>query len=437
VAVKLSGRLIGSTAACAILAAIGVGVYRHAYPAGRGPYVSTSAVTRGDIVESVSATGTLTPLRSVDIGSQVSGTVKKLYVDFNSIVKQGELLAELDPALFQAALDSARASLAQAQIALDQERQVLEIDARNRERTEALFEEHISTQQEVDDARVAQKQDEAMILEDQASVDTAKSTVHQAELNLSHCSIYAPTDGVVISRNVDEGQTVVAQVSAPSLYLLGTDLRQLQLIGDVDESDLGRLRPRQRVSFTVDAYPGSRFTGEVTNVRLNSTTTNGVVTYQVVVTAANPDLRLLPGMTATLTIEISGVSTVVRVPNAALRFRPTAETFKALGLAVPDTISNRATVPTSGERSSSAATRPASTARTITSTHADAIDELFEPVRPRKTSGEVWRLERGKLVRIPVEAGRSDGTWSELLSGDLHPGDDLVTSVMNLVNARK
>jgi HlyD family secretion protein len=434
---NVNRRLIGTTAACAIAAAIGLGVYRHAYPARRGPYVSTSTVTRGDIVESVTATGTLGPLRSVDIGSQVSGTVKKLYVDFNSIVKQGQLLAELDPALFQAALDSATASLAQAQVALDQQRQVLEVDARNRERTEALLEERISTQQEVDDARVAQKQDEAMILEDQASVDSAKSAVHQAELNLSHCSIYAPTDGVVISRNVDEGQTVVAQVSAPSLYLLGTDLRQLQLIGDVDESDVGRLRPGQRVSFTVDAYPGTRFAGEVTNVRLNSTTTNGVVTYQVVVTTPNPELRLLPGMTATLTIQISGISTVVRVPNAALRFRPTAETFKALGQPVPDTIPNRANAARSGDRSSSTASPPASTARTIANTHADEIDELFEPVLPRKVSGEVWRLEKGKLVRIPVEAGRSDGTWSELLSGDLHPGDDLVTSVMQLFDARK
>jgi HlyD family secretion protein len=421
--------LIGPTAACAIVAAIGVGVYRHAHPASRGPQVSTNAVSRGDIVESVIATGTLGPLRSVDIGSQVSGTVKKLYVDFNSIVKQGQLLAELDPALFQAALDSAVASLAQAQIALDQERKVLEIDARNRERSEALLEERISTQQEVDDARVAQKQDEAMILEDQASVDSAKSAVHQAELNLSHCSIYAPTNGVVISRNVDEGQTVVAQVSAPSLYLLGTDLRQLQLIGDVDESDVGRLRPGQRVSFTVDAYPGTRFPGEVTNVRLNSTTTNGVVTYQVVVTVANPDLRLLPGMTATLTIAISGVSTVVRVPNAALRFRPTAEMFKALGQAVPDTLPYRTSATTPGDRSSSTPAGPASTARTIAGTRASEIDDLFEPVLPRKVSGEVWRLESGKMVRIPVEAGRSDGTWSELLSGDLQPGDNLVTGV--------
>jgi HlyD family secretion protein len=287
-----------------------------------------------------------------------------------------------------------------------------------------------------------------MVLEDEASVASAKASVHQAEVNLSHCSIYAPTDGVIISRNVDEGQTVAAQMSAPSLYLLGTDLRRLQLIGDVDESDVGRLRPGQQVTFTVDAYPGTQFGGGVTNVRLNSTTTNNVVTYQVVIAVANPDLRLLPGMTGSLTIKISSAPDVVRVPNAALRFRPTSEMFKAFGQPVPapKSLSARAagaadgTAPQSSDRSGdspSSNNQPASRARPTAGRARGDIDEFFEPVQPRRAAAEVWKVENGRLVGVPIVAGRSDGRWTELISGDLHAGDELVTAVIPRAAARK
>jgi HlyD family secretion protein len=409
-----------------VLGAAGAGAYRQVTQTRVAPAVFSANVTYGNIVESVKATGTLTPLRSVDIGTQVSGTVKRIYVDFNSIVKRGQLLAELDPALFQMALESAQAMIAQAQVALDEQRQVLEVDQRNLARTQALLKDHIATQQDVDEASVTVKQDAAVLTQDDAAVASARASVEQAQVNLSHCMIYSPTDGVVINREVDEGQAVAAAMSAPSLFILGTDLHDLQLIGDVDESDVGRLRPGQVVSFTVDAYPGARFPGRVTSVRLNSTTTNNVVTYQVVISATNPELRLLPGMTASLSIETARVNGVVRLPNAALRFRPSAAMFKAFGQPLPK--GRVAPPPLVTAALSPASVRARQPATTRLQSHA-TIDEFFQPLAPIQTTAEIWQMRDGKLTGVPIEVGGTDGLWTELRSGAIHSGDEVVTGI--------
>ncbi len=409
-----------------MLALIGAGAraYFEYFETRRVPRVSMATITSGDVVELVKGTGTLTPLRSVDVGTQVSGIVKKLHVDFNSIVKKGQLLAELDPALFQTALDSAQAMVDQAQIALDQQRRLLEIDRRNLGRTQALLDDHVAMQQDLDTATVTVKEDEALLQEDQASMASAQAAVRQAEVNLSHCMIYSPIDGVVVSRDVDEGQAVAAQMTTPSLYVLGTDLQNLQLIGNVDESDVGRLRPGQGVVFTVEAYPNSRFQGTVAEVRLNSTTINNVVTYQAVITAPNPDLRLLPGMTASLSIETSRATAVVRVPNSALRFQPTPAMFTAFGQPALSGVRPAPAAQPSPNVSTSilgwaAATKPGAT-----------IDWFFEPLPATSRPAEVWILDHQKLVRVPVDVGITDGTWTQVLSGSVRPGEEAVASVV-------
>jgi HlyD family secretion protein len=440
-------KTIVTTLAMVSVVGAGVGVYFEYFETRHVPKVSTAAITTGDIIELVKGTGTLMPLRSVDVGTQVSGIVKHLYVDFNSIVRKGQLLAELDPAVFQTALDSARAMVDQAQIALDEQRQQLAIDQRNLERTQALLADHVAMQQDLDAAALTVKQDEAAMREDQTAIASAEAGVRQAEVNLSHCTIYSPIDGVVISRDVDEGQAVAAQMTTPSLYLLGTDLQTLQLIGDIDEANVGRLRPKQGVTFTVDAYPGTPFHGTVDVVRLNSTTINNVVTYQAVISVPNPNLRLLPGMTANLSIETSRATNTVRVPNNVLRFRPTPGMFAAFAEKVPPgvalTSGVAATTPgisTSvlGWRLKGSSSKALAKGEVVDVPRPpDAtIDWFFEPLPATALPGEIWILDNQKLVGLPVEVGITDGTWTQLLSGNIQPGQEAVSSVVTLPAAK-
>ena len=402
------------------VAGAGAGTYVKYFTPHPVPKVSEATITSGSVIELVKATGTLTPMRSVDVGTQVSGTVRKLYVDFDSIVRKGQLVAELDPAALQAALESARATADQTQIALDQDEQVVDNDRHNLARTSALFAGGIATRQELDDAKVAVDQDDAQIVQDQATVTSARSGVKAAEINLAYCEIYSPVDGVVIARNVDEGQTVSARMETPSLYVIATDLTSLQLIGDVDESYVGRLRPGQHASFTVDAYPAIRFDATVTEVRLNATMINNVVTYQAIIAAPNPELRLLPGMTANLTIETASAAQAVRVPNRALRFEPTAAMLTAFGQtspaatsAPPVAIPDKVDPPTSRPRSQGA-----------------SIDDYFEPLPSTERPGQVWVLDHQRLVRVPIELGITDGTWTQVLSGDVEPGEAIIGSIL-------
>ena len=417
-------KTIVTTLSMVTLVGAGAGAYFEYFETRRVPTVSTATITAGDIIEVVKGTGTLVPVRSVDVGTQVSGVVKHLYVDFNSIVKKGQLLAELDPAVYQTALDSARAMVDQAQIALEQQGQQLAIDRRNLERTQALFDNHVATQQDLDTATLTVKDDDAMVLDDQTAVASAQAAVREAEVNLSYCTIDSPIDGVVISRDVDEGQAVAARMATPSLYQLGTDLQNLQLIGDIDESDVGRLRPGQGVTFTVDAYPTTRFQGTVNVVRLNSTTINNVVTYQAVVAVPNPDLRLLPGMTATLAIETSEAAQTVRLPNSALRFRPTPAMFAAFGQSVPPSVTVTAAVTPVVTTSVQGWRLKAVPAPGAT------IDWFFEPLPATNRPAEIWIVDHGKLVGVPVDVGLTDGTWTQVLSGNVRPGEEAVASVV-------
>lgn len=275
------------------------------------PTYRFATVERGDLEAAVSATGTLSAVTTVQVGTQVSGKIVAINVDFNDRVKKGELIARIDPTLLQQAVRDAQAGLERNQAELEQAE-------REYERNEKLFQSKVLTEIEFNTAKYA-------LAVARANVKSAQVTLDRARQNLSYTEIYAPIDGIVVERNVDVGQTVVASMSTPQLFLIANDLAQMQILASVDESDIGSIHDGQSVRFSVQAYPNRQFTGEVKQVRLQSKTTENVVNYTVVVRVSNSSGNLLPGMTATLEFLTGSASNVLLVPNSALRFRPTEE----------------------------------------------------------------------------------------------------------------
>jgi HlyD family secretion protein len=312
-----------------------VGAYYKYRTPDEGVKISKLAVARGDVIESVGATGTLQAVKTVQVGSQVSGNIKALYADFNTIVKKGQVVAELDPSLIQTQIEQARANVIRSQADLDRLKVSLDDAKIKLKRTESLAARKLVSPQELEAAQVAVRSAEAQIKSSEASLTQSRASLTQSEVNLQHTVIEAPIDGIVISRNVDVGQTVAASMNAPTLFIIAEDLKKMQVNANVDESDVGRIRAGQHVTFRVDAYPLETFTGTVSQVRLQPVVTQNVVTYATVIDVPNEQLKLKPGMTATVTIEIARRNDVVRVPNAALRFRPNADTFAALNQPVP------------------------------------------------------------------------------------------------------
>lgn len=293
--------------AVAILIATGL-VVRRAAVARELPAWRMAEVTRGDVEQTISATGSLSAVTTVSVGTQVSGQVAEIFVDFNDLVKKGQLLARIDPTLANQAVIDAQASLERTRAELTQASSELE---RNRSlRDSGLV------------AASAFESVEARFAVTRANVKSAQVSLERARQNLGFTEIHAPIDGVVVERNVDVGQTVAASLSAPQLFLIANDLSRMQILAQVDESDISRIREGQRVQFTVQALSGERFEGSVRQVRLQSLTQENVVTYPVVVEVADPEGRLLPGMTASLDFLVEGAESVLTVPNAALRFRP-------------------------------------------------------------------------------------------------------------------
>jgi HlyD family secretion protein len=321
-------------AAIALIGAGAYGYYRYTQKP-VAPTITTAPVTLGDLAETVGATGTLQAVTTVQVGTQVSGTIQELNADFNSLVRKGQVLARLDPSLIQSQIEQARANLIRAEADLERLRVALD-DARSKlSRARELSEKKLIAQMELEAAEVAVRSAEAQLRSQQAGVTQSQASLRQNQVNLAHTVIESPIDGLVISRNVDVGQTVAASMSAPTLFVLAADLTKMQVLASLDESDVGRIRPGQNVRFRVDAFPTDEFTGSVTQVRLQPTTVQNVVTYQTVIDVPNAGLKLKPGMTANVNIEIARRSNVIRVPNTALRFRPTAEVFAALGQEPP------------------------------------------------------------------------------------------------------
>src|ERR1041385_1156801 len=361
-------------------------VVQHLRTSGTATYQSAT-VTRGPITQAVTATGTLNPVVNVQVGSQVSGNISKLFVDFNSQVKAGQVVAQIDPALFQATVTQAEGDLASAQAAL-------ELARINAKRTQDLFARKTSSQADLDQAMANLHQAEANAKIKQGALDKAKA-------DLEHCTITSPIDGVVISRSVDVGQTVAASLQAPVIFQIANDLTKMQIDSNVAEADVGTVQVGQDVDFTVDAFPTQTFHGKVVQVRNAPITVQNVVTYDTVIGVSNPDLKLKPGMTANVSIIIARKDDVLQLKNAALRYRPTE--------GGPPSSRNTAS---QGEPRSAGAMRQGMGRR------------------ERKTSERtVYLLSGSRLTPVQIKTGISDGVVTEVAEG-LKEGDRVVTAEM-------
>jgi HlyD family secretion protein len=363
----------------ALLCVLAVGIGLFFFTRGdKQPKYRWSKITRGDITATVTATGTMNAVVTVLVGTQVSGTIKALFVDYNSSVKRGQILAQIDPAIFTAQVEQARANLLQAKANVEKADAAL-IDAKRIfERNKTLFAKDFIARSDLETSEANYQSAVAQVSAAKAQVAQARAALDYAETNLRYTRIISPVDGTVISRNVDVGQTVAASFQTPTLFNIAQDLKKMQIDTNVDEADIGKIKVDQPVTFTVDAYPNMTFQGKVAVVRNAPITVQNVVTYDVVVQVDNSDLRLKPGMTANVTIVYAEKKGVLKVPNAALRFRFSEK--------------DRA---------------------------ADA-----------KGGAAVWGLdENRKPKRYKLQTGVTDGTDTELVAGDLQEGGSVIVGL--------
>lgn len=316
----------------------------------------TAAVAPANIMNSITATGTIEPVTSVTVGTQVSGIVSKLFVDYNSVVKKGQVIAELDKTNLMSQLNTAKTQLATAQSQLNYQ-------TANYKRYKTLFEKGLVAADDFDNAKLSYTQAKEQVV-------SAKEEVQRAQTNLGYATITSPIDGVVLSKSVEEGQTVAASFSTPELFTIAQDLTNMQVVADVDEADIGDVKEGERVTFTVDAYPDDTFEGKVKQVRQEATTTNNVVTYEVVISAPNADLKLKPGLTANVTIYTAERKGVLSVPSKALRFIPQKETVGKMKI-----------------------------------------------VDAANAKNKVWTIEGNSIVAHKVNIGMTDGTNTQIVGG--------------------
>ena len=503
--------------------------------------VNTAPIGRGDIIDTVGATGTLQAMTTVQVGSQVSGNIQWLGADFNSIVKQGQVIARLDPSLFDAQLNQVQANLLQARANLTKARSELDrarvqlTDAEQKyARAKELASQQLLPASELDAAKIAVDSataavasQQATVVQVQAAVTQSEASVNQSQVNRQHTIIVAPIDGIVTQRSVDVGQTVAASMQAPTLFVIAADLTEMQVNANIDEADVGRIRPGQHVTFKVDAYPTDDFQGTVTQIRLQPLVVQNVTTYGTVITVPNRELKLKPGMTANVKIEIAKRTNALRIPNAALRFRPTDEIFAALqqtpppemtqfanagrgnrggagraGGPAPTAAANAspsapAAAPTAAPASASAepgqprrgregggggpggggrggpefqvrmlerfktmspeeqqqflarmkerggdtaaftaAMAPAKKGAAPRTAQAQTIDALFAPLPTVESRGRTWLFVDGQLKPVNLRLGISDGSYTEVLSGELQDNNEVVTGVTGLTATR-
>jgi HlyD family secretion protein len=349
---------------------------------GAEPKYRTERVERGDIVMTVTATGTVNAVTTVLVGTQVSGTIREILVDFNSPVRKGQLIAQIDPATFQAQADQARANLLAARANLEKAEATLIDTKRTMERNSELFSKNLIARSELDTAETNHQTAQAAVSAAKSQIAQTEAALKFSETNLQYTKILSPVDGVVISRNVDVGQTVAASFQTPTLFTIAQDLTKMQIDTNVDEADIGKVVVGQDVEFSVDAYPENVFKGKVWQVRNAPITVQNVVTYDVVIQVSNPELKLKPGMTANVSIIISTKKGVLKIPNAALRFKPSEKSL---------TMSD-------------------------------------------KKGPGVWVSGQDKPTRIPITLGISDGNYTELVSGEVREGQELI--VESLVSTK-
>ena len=340
----------------------------------------TVKVETGNIQNSITATGTIEPVTSVSVGTQVSGIVSKLYVDYNSVVRKGQVIAELDKTNLLSELSSAQSNLESARSEYQSQVSTLNYQKANYQRYTTLFNKGLVSADDYETARLSYLTACEAVDKAKAQIGVMEQNVAKAKTNLGYATITSPIDGVVLSKSVEEGQTVAASFSTPELFTIAKDLTNMQVVADVDEADIGNVKEGERVTFTVDSYPDDTFTGRVMQVRQEATTNNNVVTYEVVISAPNSDLKLKPGLTASVTIYTSEKTGVTCVPSKALRFTPTKET-----------VGNRKIVDVNAKN-------------------------------------KVWVLKEGSIVARKVSVGMTDGIKTQILDG-VSPGESIISDI--------
>ncbi len=369
----------------------------------------TLKVERGSIASSVSATGTLNAVVTVQVGTQVSGTISKLYADFNSAVKKGEPIAQIDPALFASAVQQSRGNALNAEANLAKAKVTLADAKRTLGRNKALLAEGIIAQSDLDAALTAYESALAGVRAAEASVMQTRGALRQAETNLNYSTIRSPVDGTVVSRNVDVGQTVAASFQTPTLFTIAQDLTKMQIDTSVDESDISRLQVGQTAEFTVDAYPEQQFEGTVVQIRNAPVVTQNVVTYVAVIGVSNPEMKLKPGMTANVAVQIRKKDDLLKVPSAALRFKPKMDKEQEKGAK-------------GGKGGRGVATESAGPKGGAQRQGGGKGGRSGAP-------GQTVYLLKGedqKPVPVPIVTGITDGSFVEVVSGELKEGDDVI-----------
>lgn len=393
----------------------------------------TAPAERGRLSSHVTSSGTLSALVTVQVGSQVSGRIDKLLVDFNSPVKKGEVIARIDPLMFEAEVRKARANVAAASGNLSRSRAEAELAERQRARAQALNAEGLASKADLDTAEAGAISARAQVEALKGTLEQARAALNQAEINLAYTTIKSPIDGVVISRSVDVGQTVAASLSAPTLFTIAEDLRKMQVDTFVAEADVGKLRAGMTARFTVDAFPGRRFKGTVREIRNAPQTVQNVVTYDAVIDVENPELELKPGMTANVTVVVTEKDDVLKVPNAALRFRPGPEVIPSAS-ASASAEGERPRRGRNGQRSGEAAAAgpaevgSAEVGPAAVGSAAAAPPSAGGDGEGRREQRTVWVLRDGTPQAVRIRTGITDGTSTEVVEGELREGEQLIVS---------
>jgi HlyD family secretion protein len=349
------------------------------------PSYTTGRVERGAIVTRVSSTGTLNAVTTVQVGTQVSGTIQKLFVDYNSQVKKGQIIAQIDPSIFNSQIEQSQGNYQSAVANLSKLKAVALDAGRTLERNRQLLKEGIVSQSDFDAAETKYREASGAVMAAKGTILQTRGAYRQSQTNLRYATIRSPVDGIVVSRNVDVGQTVAASFQTPTLFTIAQDLTKMQINTSVDEADIGKVTEGQHALFTVDAYPEMQFRGVVSQVRIAPIVTQNVVTYDVVITVENRDLRLKPGMTANVSIEVMRKDNVLMIPSAALRFKPA----------------------TNGEGT-------------------ERKTSMERRGRNGAAGQKVFVLKDGKPVPIPVQSGATDDSYVELIRGELRPGQEVI-----------
>lgn len=391
-------------AAALILLLLAIAGYFYLLPADVStPRFETSSVEQGDLVITVTATGTVQPVNQVDVGSELSGTIESVYVDFNERVQRGQVLARLDTERLKAQVVEASASLASAQAKLEEARSTVIETGLKYARCKKLAERQLCAGEELDIATAAQARAKAGEASAKALVEVARATLEVHQSNLAKAEIRSPVDGLVLRRQIEPGQTVAASLQAPLLFTLAEDLAQMELHVAIDEADVGKVSEGQSAQFSVDAYPERYFPAQITQVRFAPQTVEGVVTYETVLSVDNSGLSLRPGMTATAVITVEKIQAAVLIPNAALRFVPVTTA--------------------AGKRSD---------AGIFGGLFRRAPQERRRPDNGGKAGQRVWVLRDGEPVSLAVKVGASDGKVTEMREGDVQPGQEVIIDAVNV-----